>query len=138
MAFSAAKGTVLQISIGTVLTTIAQVISLDGPDGESLTYAADTLDNGSDAIPYKGTGSSEGGSVSGELFFDPVLANHQAITDLITTNASNSMKIIWSDTGSTPWTFTAAGFSFSPSAALGDGLKATFAMKLDGIVSYTS
>ena len=136
MAHSAAKGTVLKITVGTVLTTIAQVISIDGPDAESLTFPHDTLDNAAHAIPYMVSKSTEGGSFSGELFFDPVHTTHQEITDHITTNATEAMSIIWSDVAPTTWTFNGVGFSFAPSAALGDGLKATFAVKVEGVVGY--
>ncbi len=136
MAFSAAKGTVLKITVGTVLTTIAQVISIDGPDAESLTFPHDTLDNAAHAIPYKPSKSTEGGSFTGECFFDPVDTTHQEITDHLTSNASEAMSIVWSDVAPTTWTFNSVGFSFSPAAALGDGLKATFALKVDGVVGY--
>ncbi|MCH7700664.1 MAG: hypothetical protein IID37_03150 [Planctomycetes bacterium] len=75
------KGTVLQESIATVFTAIAQIISLDLPEAETETVEADTLDNANAGIPYEATGRTEGGSVSGELYFDPTLAGHQQFTD---------------------------------------------------------
>ena len=130
------KGTVLQQEISSVFTAVAQIISLDGPEAETETYESDTLDNTGSGIPYDETGRTEGGSQSGELFFDPVLAGHQAITDLLTTPAGCNWKQIFADTATTEWPFAGAGISFGPRVALNDGLKASFSIKLDGIVTY--
>jgi hypothetical protein len=130
------KGTVLQQEISSTFTAVAQVISTDGPEAESETYESDTLDNTVSGIPYDETGRTEGGSLSGELFFDPVLAGHQAITDLLTTPAEQAWKLIFADAGLTEWAFTGAGISFGPRVALNDGLKASFSIKLDGIPTY--
>lgn len=127
------KGTALKQTLATVLTAVAQVISIDLPDMESETYEADTLDNTDAGIPYESTGRTEGGSLSGELFFDPALAGHQALTALLTTPADESWTLTFADTGATVWTFTGAGFSLGGTVALADGLKGNFSIKLDGI-----
>jgi len=130
------KGTALQLEIASVYTAIGQIISLSGPGGKSEDYQSDTLDNANAGIPRSLTGRSEGGSVSGEVYMDPVLASHQAITDLITTPAASSWKQIWADAATTEWEFDGAGISFEPAVALGDGLKASFEINVDGLVSY--
>lgn len=130
------KGTALQQTLGTAFVTVAQVISLDGPEAEAETYESDTLDNTDAGIPYDETGRTEGGSVSGELFFDPVLAGHQAITDLLTTPAGCAWNIVFADEAETEWPFDGAGLSFGPRVALNDGLKASFSIKLDKAVTY--
>lgn len=135
MAICKCKGTVLEQTLATVLTPIAQVISLDGPEQEAESFEADTLDNASAGIPYKPTGRTEGGSLSGELFLDPALAGHTHMLDLLTDPQTESWELTFADDVATAWPFSSAGFSLSPTIALADGLKATFSIKLDGMVT---
>jgi hypothetical protein len=130
------KGTVLQQTLATVLTPVAQIIDLSGPDMEAETAECDTLDNSDAGIPYMSTGRTEGGSLSGNMFFDPALAGHTNILDLLTTPQSETWKLIFADTGTSEWDITGVGFSFSPTVALADGLKASFAIKLDGLPTF--
>ena len=71
-------------------------------------------------------------TVAAELFFDPALAGHQAITDNITTPATNAMKIIYADTAATNQAFTAAGVEFGVTVAMEDGLKASVTYTVSG------
>ena len=130
------KGTVLSQELGTVYTAVAQVISLDLPDMESETFESDTLDNANAGIPYSSTGRTEGGSLSGELFFDPALVGHLALLALLTAPGAENWKITFADVATSIWTFAAAGFSFGGAVALADGLKGTFSVKLDGIPAF--
>lgn len=130
------KGTALKQEVGTVYTAIAQVISLELPQMEAETFEADTLDNASAGVPYAPTGRTEGGSVSGELFFDPALAGHQALLDLLTTPAAQDWQIVFADAGLTTWAFAGAGFGFGGTVALNDGLKGSFSIKLDGLPTF--
>lgn len=132
----ACKGTALQQYLGTTFTTVAQVITLELPNAETETFECDTLDNTSAGIPHQTTERTEGGSCSGDLFLDPVLAGHITLTDLLTTPAEEEWQIIFSDAASTEWPFTGAGFSLGGSIALADGIKASFSIKLDGIPTY--
>jgi hypothetical protein len=132
------KGTVLKETISAVLTAVAQVISLDHSGAETETVEADTLDNASAGIPYEATGRAEGGSIDGELFFDPALAGHQLFTDHIIAPADIIYTLTFADSGSTVWTFTAAGYGFDVSVSPGDLLKASFSLKVDGLVTYAT
>lgn len=138
MAIVRSKGTLLKMTIASVLTTIAQVMSLDLPEAENETFEADYLDNPDAGVPYKATGRTEGGEVGFEAFFDPVLASHQALTDLLTTPAAAGTvcNVVFADAAATVWPFTAAGVSLGVAVALKDGLKAKGKMKLDGLVDY--
>jgi len=138
MAISVCKGTAIQLSISASYTTIGQVLSIDGPEMENETFENRTLDASGSGIGHQATGWTEGGSVSFEIFLDPVLANHQAITDLLTTPADSSWKLIFADAGSTEWPFTGAGVSLSPAVDMADGLKASVSVKLDGIPTLPS
>ena len=131
------KGTALkQVLAGTAYTTVAQVISLTLPTMESETYESDTLDNALAGIPYDSTGRTEGGTLSGELFYDPALAGHKALLTLLTTPGDESWKLVFADTGVSEWIFTGAGFSFGGTVALNDGLKGSFSIKLDGLPTF--
>lgn len=132
MAKIASKGTALKLSISSVFTTIAAVIGLNGPGMKPAVYDATALDSGV-GMEKKPTGYVDGGTVSGNLFFDPVAATHQALTDLVTTPAVASWKNVWSDGASTEWPYSGTLTGFNPSAALADGLKADFEITLDGI-----
>jgi len=130
------KGTVLEQEIAAAYVAVAQVISIDGPESESETYESDTLDNTDAGIPYSHTGRTEGGSLSGDLFFDPALAGHTNFLDLLTTPQAENWKLIFADAATTEWPFVGAGFSFSPTVALNDGLKGSFSIKLSKIPTF--
>lgn len=136
MSIIKSKGTALKQELASVYTAVAQVISLELPEAESETFEADTLDNANAGIPYKQTGRSEGGSCSGELFYDPALAGHKALTELIKTPQAENWKIVFADAGASEWAFAGAGFSLGGAVALNDGLKGSFKIKLDGIPTY--
>jgi len=129
------KGTALQQMIGTVYTAVAQCLSIDASGAESETYESTTLDGGVGKT-YDQTGFTESGSVSAELFYDPALAGHQALVELLTTPADETWKIVWSDTSE--WAFTGAGVGFDASASLNDGVKGTLSIKIDGDITFPS
>lgn len=132
----ASKGTTLQQTVATAFVPIAQVISLDFSGMESETFEADSLDNADAGIPYQPTKRTEGGSVSGELFFDPALQGQNNMQFLLTDPEAEAWKVIWSDAATTEWPFAGAGISFGPKAALNDGLKASFSIKLNGLPTF--
>lgn len=131
----ASKGTALQLSIASVFTTIVQVMEITGPGAKPETFDATALDSGV-GREKKPTGYADGGTVTFSLFFDPVAATHQALTDLITAPVVSSWKVIWSDAASTEWPFSGTLSGFEPNAALEDGLKADGEITLDGIPTY--
>lgn len=133
------KGTVLNMDIDGTPTPVAQVISIDLPDMESETYESDTLDNALAGVPYDPTGRTEGGSAGFELFFDPALAGHAAMLDLLNAPCDYidvDWSITFADAATTEWPFVGAGFSFGGSVALNEGVKATCSVKLDGLPTF--
>lgn len=136
MAKIASKGTLLKAEIASVFTTIAQVIDLNGPDAEVQTFPSNTLDQAGAGIGKEPTGFTDGGTISGNLFFDPTAATHQILTDDLTTPAKRNFKVVWSDGSSTEWPFSGITKRFTPSASLTDGLKAAFSVEVNGIVTY--
>lgn len=139
MAFIRGKGTIFEIEVATVLTAIAQVISIDLPEHEAETFEADTLDNTNAGIPHKPTGRVEGGSVGIEGFLDPVLASFGVITDRLNAAgviAPEGAAITFADTGSTTWAFETAGTTLGGTVPLNDGVKFNASFKVDGSITF--
>lgn len=133
------KGTVLSQGSGTTYTPVAQIKSF-GVDGmETETYDSRTLD-GTAGVEYDPTGFVEGGSTTFELLYDPALAGHQEINDLVTsacvltTGAANKVnwKIIFANTSSTELTMVSAGVGLSITGQPSDGLAASVTLKHSG------
>ncbi len=131
MALVASKGTVLQQEISSTYTAVAQLTDVGYSGGESETYETTTLDSGTFKT-YSQTGYSEGGEVSLSGFYDPALAGHQAISDLVSTPAAQNWKIIFADSGTTAMAFGSAGVSWETTAAMTDGLKFSSTLKITG------
>lgn len=136
MAKVVSKGTVLQQELSMVFTAVAQVVSLSYSGAESETFECTTLDTVGAGKEYGATGYTEPGSVDFEIFYDPALAGHQALTDLLTTPAEQNWKIIYADTGTTELPFTGAGISWGNDIQMSDGLKASGSIKLSGLPTY--
>ena len=132
------KGTVIKQEISSVLTAVAQIIEFSHSGAESETFDATTIDTSGAGKEYSQTGYSEGGSVDFSIFYDPALAGHQALTDLVTTPAECNFDITFADTGATNCTFTAAGVGFGFTGAMSDGLKADLSLKLDQLFNYST
>lgn len=133
------KGTVLAESISSVYTPIAQIISLDLPEGETENVESDTLDNTDPGIPYSPTGRTEGGSLSGEMYLDPALSGHKRFTAKLNsplTTLPQNYRVQFADSGSTQWPFSAAGVTFGATVAVNDLLKASFSLKVNGRITY--
>jgi len=132
------KGTILKTTISSLLTAVAQVISLDAGDIEGETYDADTLDNSSAGIPYKSTGRVEGGKVSGELFFDYALPSHSGYIGLIGKDGVASAISFPQAASPYNMAFTGAGFALGLAVALKEGVKGKFSIKVSGLPVFAS
>ena len=132
------KGTVIKQEISSVLTAVAQITEFSHSGAESETFDATTIDTSGAGKEYNQTGYSEGGSVDFSIFYDPALAGHQALTDLVATPAECNFDITFADTGATNCTFVAAGVGFGFTGAMSDGLKADLSLKLDQLFSYST
>src|SRR5689334_24105499 len=114
------KGSVLQQTISSVLTDIAQStgISLDGEENE--TFDSTTLD-GAVYKTYDATGYTEPGTVKLDIFFDPALAGHAAIVALLPAPAACVWKLKYTDSGPSSLTYTTNGIGVSQVIATNDG-----------------
>ena len=136
MATIICKGTVIQHTVSDAYVALAQVIGLTLPDMEAESFEADTLDNSNAGIPYHVTGRTEGGSLGGELFYDPALQGHTDLLWNLTYPKDENWKIIFADTANSEWEIPGAGVSFGGTIALNDGLKGTFGVKVNGLPTF--
>jgi hypothetical protein len=137
MAIVKCKGTKLQHTVSASLVDIAQILSIEHSGSGSETFESTTLDGGVFKT-FAPTGYSNPGQVSAEIFYDPALAGHQAVTDLIATPGTNAMKIIYADTAATNQAFTSAGVEFGATVAMDDGLKASLTYTVTGDPGWPS
>lgn len=137
MAKIVGKGTVIQQEIASVYTPVAQVLSIDHSGSKSESYDATALDSGV-GKERDLTGYAEGGTVKLEVFLDPALAGHQAITDLITVPAKCNWKTIFTDGANTQATFRSASVTAGFKVAMNDGTKASYDLEVDGLFGWPS
>ena len=132
------KGSVVQQTITTTLTDVAQVIDFGHAGCSVETYDGTTLDTSGSGREKHPTGLVEPGTFDFSCFFDPALAGHQAITDDITTPVERVWAIKFADAATTTATFNAAGTGFGFTGVLEDGLKADVSLTLDQLMTYPS
>ncbi len=121
----ASKGTKLQLSVASVYTDIGGVSKIDYPDREAEHWDATDLDS-DEREDGELTGLVTPGMISGELFYDPEDELHQELEDLLATPAYRDWRI---RKGTRVVTVNGSLKKFQPSAAVGDGMKATFEIK---------
>ena len=131
----AAKGTHIQKSISAVFTTIAQVTNISGPSAEVQTGDVTSLDGGV-GMEFATTGYVNGGEVTFTLWLDPVATTLQAITDDLTTPATSSWKLKFSDSATTEWAFSAIVTGVSPTAEVNGHLTADVTLKVTGLPTW--
>jgi hypothetical protein len=73
------KGSVLSADVATVLTAMAEVISIDHSGAESETFKYTNLNTSGAGHEYLATGYSEGGTVDAEIWFLPATASQQIL-----------------------------------------------------------
>ena len=137
MAQCKVKGTIIKQTIATVLKAVAQITEFSHDGAESETYDSTTIDTSGAGKTYGQTGYTEGGNFNFTIFYDPALAGHKAITDLLKTPAACVWNITFTDTGPSTSAFTSGGVSFSFTGAMNDGLKADVGLKISGLMGYT-
>lgn len=129
------KGTLLQREIATVMTTVASVTSISGPDAETQFFDATDLlsDDVEDGEP---TGQGTPGSVSGDLWLDPLDSTHQVLFADLASRQPVDWQIVFPATGAPAIVFNGTLSSFTPQASVGDGLKASYGIKLRSLATY--
>jgi hypothetical protein len=133
----ASKGSSFGIQSGNTYTPVAALLSLDGPGPEAESFEARTLD-GNAGVDHLPTGYTEPGEISGEMFLTSAnkTAVLAAINNLSANQAVTNAQMSYG-TGNAAITFNTAfgGLSFTPTAAMKDGVKAKFKAKASGTVT---
>lgn len=132
MAKRSSKGALLKLSIASVYTTISQCISVNGPAHEVEEQATPTLDGGA-AISHDITGWVEPGTADFEVYWDPLLPVHQALTALTRSPAVKQWQQVWSV--GDPVSYEGILKTFSPSASAGEMLKSSGSIQLTTLSS---
>lgn len=133
MAKIVGKGTILKMEIASVLTAVAQVISIDIPEQKGETFDSDSLDNADAGIPHTATGRTERGEIGFELFFDPALAGHTAILTWLDDATPDLLdwSITFTSTPAKIWTFAdCPSCSLGGKIVMNDGVKASVKVKV--------
>lgn len=124
----------MQIDIASTYTTIAQAINIGGIGGEAGFIETPTLDQSGAAVPMSATGYTTYEDVTAELYWDPVLAVHQQLTDLLTAPTDDEgFKFIAADAASTEYDWTGGVKTVSLAVDVGDYMKANVSIANSGI-----
>lgn len=132
-----AKGFVLELEVATVFTPVAGVSRLDFPDADVQFYDGTSLDSDVSMEDGEPTGYVAPGQVSGELFVDPDDAVHQELLDLLSAPAKVDWQITNENIADFECAFTGTLKKCTPTAAVNDGFKANFEIKLAALAVYT-
>lgn len=135
MANTPGKGTVLQISIASVFTTIVQGVEIVAPAMENpqidATILTDTWRNFIASIP-------DGGEVTFKGNFDPAGTTHQKLMTDFTAGAVGSYKILLADPGAAEIAFSALIVNQNIGSATVDSLvMIEVTLKVTGAVTIT-
>lgn len=138
------QGTLFQVTIATVLTTVARVEKITLPQSETDIIRCKPLDAEKSSV--HDAGSSEGGTADVDLWFDPMDDVHEVLIAAVhtfsrTTIAAAARKKTWrarftqlfNGASNEPrnWTFTGVQKTFNVSVATGEPLKASMSIEVE-------
>lgn len=135
-----AKGTVLQLSIASVFTTVALVKKIDYPDDEVQFMDGTALDS-TFVEDGQATGLVTPGSTSIDLFYDPLDSVHQQVITKKLALTECDWKITNPNVGGTTahsCTFKGIVKKFKPTAAVGAMLEASVEIKSTTLSAYST
>lgn len=135
MAVIPGHGTLLKITISSVLTNVAQRVTIDGP--EMSVGTAETTNLDSTWKTYRPT-IPDGGTLSGTLQYDPNDASHEFLFTMISSppQAGVVMNLVFKDT--TVAAFTGILTKLKPTGMeVEENLEAEFEIKVSGPITIT-
>ena len=129
-----AQGTILKLGSGSPLeyTAIAEINSFSGPGGS--VSVIDVTDLSSSA-KEKVSGLNDNGQLSFECNLIPSNTQHAALRTAKENGTKVSVKLIFTDTGATEWTFDAIVTGFSVSGAVDGVVKASVTLEISGDIT---
>lgn len=133
-----ALGTLLQIGDGAatseVFTTIAEVSDIGGPE-----IALESVEVTNHSSPSgwreKIGGILDGGNISLTINYQPTHATHNNTAGLIADlrqRTKRNFQLVFTDSGTTTWSFTALVTSFSPAEPIDGALTAEITLEITG------
>ncbi len=136
MSVNPGLGTLLAHGIATVYTTIAQRVSIEGPDwkvGEAdITVLSDTVKKFRPTI-------AESGEVDLKIYYDPAAATHSLLTGFMLAPTSEQWRITFADSVPSKYTFTGFLTGFKPTGMTVEGnLEADVKIRIDGLITVAT
>lgn len=129
-----AKGTILKMTISSVLTAIPGITALDKSGEESETMETWSFDSGA-PITHAPTGRVKAPTLGGTLFYDAANAVHAAMKTYMRTPATNVLNLIYTDAGPVTEVWTAAGLGMDESFEATKPVEIKFKFTLSGTAS---
>ena len=129
-----AQGTLFQLGTGSPLayTTIAEIVSFNGPGGS--VSVIDVTDLASSA-KEKIAGMNDNGQLSFECNFIPTNTQQAALKTAKEAGTQVKVKLVFTDTGTTEWTFDAIVTGFSITGAVDGVVKASVTLEISGSIT---
>lgn len=133
MAVKKAKGTLLKLDIAAVFTTIAQVVSINGPGTSAGVIDVTSL---TDDWMQKLAEIPDGGQLTLGLLFDPDDSTLQALTD-VHAGVDQNWQIHWAGSATNKWDLTGFVAGIGPTAEVNDGLRADVTIEVTSVTFPT-
>lgn len=136
MAVNTGMGTVLKATISGILTAIAQVVEVDGPEATQETKSTVNL---SSTVKTFRTLIPDGGTVTARVQYDPAGPTHQFLATAINTwpQTPAVWNIVFNDAGSGVCSFSALVTKFKPTGMNEeDNLEAELEIKITGPITW--
>lgn len=127
-------GTLLQTGDGATseaFTTIAEIVNISGP-GESLEMIDATHMESPNTYREYIPSLLDSGEITFDMNFLPALAAQTTLRTDLTGRTKRNFKLIFTDTGTTTYSFAGYVTSFEPNAQIDDKLSASATIKVTG------
>ena len=115
-----------------VFAIIPEISSISGPGGSAAII--DVTDLASTA-KEKRVGLQDEGSITLEINYIPTNVKHALLRTAKADGEARNFKIIFTDSGTTTWSFSAFVSGFSVSAAVDDVIKASVTLEVTGSIT---
>lgn len=121
---------------GEVFTTLAEVTGLSGP-GESLELIDATHMESSDGYREFIPSLRDSGEISVDLNFLPADSNQGGLRDDLVAGTKRNWQLVWTDTGTTTYSFSGYVTAVEPTASIDDKLSASATIKVTGPITVS-
>lgn len=111
-------------------TTIAEVRNISGPSMKAETIDVTNMDSGGwrEFI----TSLKDGGEVTFDVNFLPAAATHLAVLQDFVDSVISTWSLVWTDSGTSTWSFEGLVTAFQANAQIDDALTASVTVKMSG------